>query len=79
MTPTTTSARCVTPAAAVHTNCHGKQVTKNTFFGEFRPWAQQIVDSPVIVRIMPGQEPGDKDRTAPKLQTLVACDKERHG
>jgi hypothetical protein len=65
--------------AAVDTNCHGKQVTNNTFFGEFRPSTQAIVDSLMIVRIMPAQELADKNRGRSKLQILAASDKERHG
>ena len=79
MAPIASGVRCMALAPGVRSNCHGNQVTKNTFFGEFRAYAQEIVDSPKIVRIMPGQERVIKDLAVPKLQTLVAFDKERHG
>jgi hypothetical protein len=69
----------VSRAAGLVTNCHGKQVTKNTFFGEFAPRAMEIVDSRVIVRIIPAQHLADKERVRFALPFSMKDAKESNG
>jgi hypothetical protein len=60
-------------------DCHGKQVTNNTIFGEFSLMPQESVDSGMIVRIMPAQSPLDNERVFWAWRTLVRNAKESDG
>ena len=60
-------------------DCHGKQVTNNTIFGEFSLLAQESVDSEMIVRIMPPRCPVQNERAFRARQTLALDAKESDG
>jgi hypothetical protein len=75
----TASVKSKRQVAGLVTNCHGKQVTNNTIFGEFAARASEIVDSRAIVRIIPARQPADKDRAFSALQTSVQKAKEADG
>ena len=60
-------------------DCHGKQVTNNTIFGEFPPRAAEIVDSQGIVRIMPARHLAHKNRVFSALEPSVQDAKESDG
>ena len=65
--------------AGLVTNCHGKQVTNNTFFGEFPRRAVEIVDSRGIVRIIAAQRLPDNQRVFSALPFLMMKAKESDG
>ena len=75
----TASVKSKRQVAGLVTNCHGKQVTNNTIFGEFPPRAAEIVDSQGIVRIMPARHLAHKNRVFSALEPSVQDAKESDG